>query len=323
MNFHFDRGLKLTDIDLAIDVRRRQPRGFVSHAHADHIAPHETAYCTPATAVMYRHRLGEHRKVAEMPFGKTLEWSDLRLTTLPSGHILGAAMLLAESDKLRLLYTGDFKLGHSATAERAAIPQVDILVMESTFGDPQYRWPDRTATLERFFRLVEDTLNDGLTPLVHAYVLGKAQEITRLLTQRGLCVYQHPLIYEISQLYEKCGCPLGDYRLYEGSCPPGAVVMAPPRSQKRAVALSGLGPVRTFFLTGWALNNSVPWRMKVDHALPLSDHADYTELLSMVEQANPRVIYCTHGPESFADRLIALGHDARVLGRDNQLRLFG
>ena len=41
--FHWENGLKLTSIDLAIDFRRRQPRAFVSHAHSDHMARHEFA----------------------------------------------------------------------------------------------------------------------------------------------------------------------------------------------------------------------------------------------------------------------------------------
>ena len=45
-------------------------------------------------------------------------------------------MLLAEDGEQSLLYTGDFKLGESATAERAELPQADILVIESTYGNP-------------------------------------------------------------------------------------------------------------------------------------------------------------------------------------------
>jgi putative mRNA 3-end processing factor len=60
----------------------------------------------------------------------------------------------------------------------------------------------------------------------------------------------------------------------------------------------------------------------VDHALPLSDHADYNELLEAIRRVAPRAIYCTHGPEGFADRLVELGYDARVLGRPVQRRLF-
>ena len=56
--FHYDRGLKLTNADLAIDFRRRQPRAFVSHAHTDHMARHEYALCTPATSALYQFRYG-------------------------------------------------------------------------------------------------------------------------------------------------------------------------------------------------------------------------------------------------------------------------
>ena len=49
--------------------------------------------------------------------------------------------------------------------------------------------------------------------------------------------------------------------------------------------------------------------------MPLSDHADYDELFEAVARVEPRVVYCTHGPESFVDRLRDAGYDARPLGR--------
>ena len=70
--FHFDGGLKITSIDLAVDVRRRQPRGFISHAHTDHMGRHELAYCTPATAALYQKRYGA-RPTRLMPFGEPLD----------------------------------------------------------------------------------------------------------------------------------------------------------------------------------------------------------------------------------------------------------
>jgi putative mRNA 3-end processing factor len=60
----------------------------------------------------------------------------------------------------------------------------------------------------------------------------------------------------------------------------------------------------------------------VDYAIPLSDHADYDELLEAVARVQPDVIYCTHGPASFADQLQQLGHNAHVLGKATQRRLF-
>lgn len=83
--FHFDNGLFLTRAQLAVDVRRRQPRAFVSHAHTDHIARHELALATPATGQLYRHRLGQRYRVQEMRYGEPLEFGGLRLTALPAG----------------------------------------------------------------------------------------------------------------------------------------------------------------------------------------------------------------------------------------------
>ena len=120
--FHYDGGLKITSIDLAVDFRRRQPRGFISHAHTDHMGRHELAYCTPATSALYQHRYGM-RPTRPMPFGEALSWGNLTLTTHPAGHVFGSAMLAIRGAGGTILYTGDFKLRPSATAEAAAPPQ--------------------------------------------------------------------------------------------------------------------------------------------------------------------------------------------------------
>ncbi len=52
-------------------------------------------------------------------------------------------------------------------------------------------------------------LDSGATPVVEAYVLGKSQEVTRLLTGAGIPVLQHPKIYDVSQVYRACGVELG------------------------------------------------------------------------------------------------------------------
>src|SRR4029079_7015360 len=84
--FHYDSGLFLTAAQLGVDVRRRQPRCFVSHAHTDHIARHELALATAATAALYRHRLGPRHRVLEMPYRQPVEFGGMQLTALPAGH---------------------------------------------------------------------------------------------------------------------------------------------------------------------------------------------------------------------------------------------
>ena len=240
--FHWENGLFLTRPRLGLDVRRRQPHGFVSHAHADHIAPHELAYCTAATARLYRLRMGERRASVDLEYRQPREFGDVRLTAYPAGHCLGSAMLLVETCDRSLLYTGDFKLGESATAVAAELPHADVLIMESTFGKPRYRLPPRSETIERLLAIVTEALSDGRTPVIHAYPLGKSQEVTRLLTRAGVPVLQHPAIFAISQAYIECGVELGDVRPFHYALVPGRAVITLPQARETTVSAASCGP---------------------------------------------------------------------------------
>jgi Cft2 family RNA processing exonuclease len=227
-------------------------------------------------------------------------------------------MLKAEDGERSLLYTGDFKLGQSATAEAAELAHAEILVIESTYGHPDYKFPPRETVIEQLCELVQATLNSGATPVVEAYALGKAQEVTRILTQAGFAVLQHRQIQPISAIYESFGVVLGHRGIIPQRPEPGHVLVVPPRIGRS----NGWEREVRIAVTGWAIDSRAKYRLGVDHAIPLSDHADYGELIEAVERVAPRRIYCTHGPESFVDRLRDLGLDAHVLGRPSQGRLF-
>ena len=310
--FHYDRGLKLTKADLAVDCPRRQPRAFISHAHFDHMARHVYALCTPETAQLYQLRLGT-RPVLEMPYRRPIDWGGLRLTTFPAGHCLGSAMLLADDGATRLLYTGDFRLGPSMTAEQADFPQADILVIESTYGDPRHRFQPRDQALEQLVGLVRTAFDRGLPPVIQAYTLGKAQEVTAVLQAATIPVLQHPEVYRVSEVYQRCGVKFGDCRPYLGRVEPGHAIVVPPRFHRPA-PLPGLGDHLGIAVTGWATDTQTFRRYGVEHAVVLSDHADYDELLSAVDRAGAREVYCTHGPPEFVDRLRSAGFNAFRLG---------
>ncbi|MEM8865755.1 MAG: MBL fold metallo-hydrolase [Planctomycetota bacterium] len=239
--FHYENGLMLTRPRLAVDFQRRQPRGFVSHAHADHMARHEWTLATPETAALYRFRLGRQGspllRVRELPYHQPFEFSGVQLTTLPAGHCLGSAMLLAEQEGEQLLYTGDFKLGESLTATPADPPRADLLVMESTFGRPEYRLPPRQEVIAQLIDLVRQCFDEGHTPVIHAYAMGKSQEVTKILTTHGIPVLQHREVFAISRVYEECGMQLStddaDCCEYAGRPLAGHAVVTLPKSMKR------------------------------------------------------------------------------------------
>ena len=66
-------------------------------------------------------------------------------------------------------------------------------------------------------------------------------------------------------------------------------------------------------MTGWAIDPAWRWRLGVDYAVPLSDHADFDELIECIERVQPGIIYCTHGPAEFVDLLRERGHNAYPL----------
>jgi Cft2 family RNA processing exonuclease len=207
------------------------------------------------------------------------------------------------------------------TAEPAELPQAEILIMESTFGRPHYRLPPRREVIQQLLELVDWALNTGKTPVIHAYPLGKSQEVTKILTVHGVSVMQHPAVYAISCIYRKCGVDLGDFSLFEGKPLTGHAVVTLPRSS-REFRLPGLGRTVSIAVTGWATDKNAKYRLGVDHALPLSDHADFDQLIETVRRVAPREVYCTHGPAEFVDHLRDLGFNANPLNPPRQRRLF-
>src|SRR5208282_5061492 len=139
----------------------------------------------------------------------------------------------------------------------------------------------------------------------------------RLLTDEGIPVLQHRNIYEVSRTYEALGCRLGTFERFRGMAEPGWAVIVPP-----GTPLTNLPRQVRFALTGWAMDRGAKYRLGVDHAITLSDHADYDALIKALDRVAPQSVYCTHGPESFVDRLLDLGYNAFVLGKPRQGRLF-
>src|SRR5207244_660079 len=90
-------------------------------------------------------RLGGQRLEHILKFGETRDFAgptaDYSLTLLPAGHIFGSAMSLITSGGESLLYTGDFKLRHGLSAGPCEPRHADVLIMESTYGRAQYRFP--------------------------------------------------------------------------------------------------------------------------------------------------------------------------------------
>ena len=331
-----EQSLYVADLELWIDSMRPRSRCYVSHGHADHAREHETIVSTPANAAICRVRFAKRALRASKrpdraaprceweihPFNAPWREGDHELTLFSAGHVLGSAQLLIEGAAGRFVYTGDFKLGRSYTCEPAEVKRCDVLLMECTYGRPEYVFPPRDEVEERLVAFAVDALDAGCVPVLYAYSLGKAQEAMAILGKAGVPLAAHDAIVEIARVYEQQGVRMPPCERYDAETFDGArALLWPPSGKELPRTLRGR-PVRTAVLTGWSVGKGAAYRYGVDACIPLSDHADYASLLRYIELAQPSRVVLNHGWKDFMWRLKSMGIDATYLEPNEQLALF-
>jgi DNA ligase-1 len=316
-------GLYLPEADLWLDPHRSKRLAVITHAHADHVASHETVICTPATAALLRARYSHKGAQVELDYNTPYLLGPYLLELLPAGHVLGSAMVhvTRASDGATLLYTGDFKLRTSPTAEPAAPKQADTLIMETTFGLPHYVFPLEETVREEVVAWCRSALEAGETPMLLGYSLGKAQEILALLAGADLPIAVHETVWRMCQVYESRGISFPPYEKFSPATGAGHVIILPPMVVKNPEFQALPNPVSAM-LSGWAMDARARYQTGSDLVLPLSDHADYPGLLELVRLVKPTLVLTTHGfAAEFAQDLRRRGQEAWMLQGTEQLEL--
>ena len=334
------KSLYVEAIDLWIDSMQTRDRCYVSHGHSDHAREHAVVLATPNTARICRARFARReqravqtslleavkppRRPAQFDEHRFNEpWSDgeHRLTLFSAGHVLGSSQILIEGEHGRFVYTGDFKLQESLTAEPPEVKQCDVVLMECTYGRPQYAFPPRDEVAGEMIAFARDALEAGAVPVFFAYSLGKAQEAIAVLGNAGLALTVHGAIDAMCSVYRECGVELPPYKRYDAHSfdAQSAVVWPPSGMLPKALRTKR---VSTAILTGWSLDRSALFRYGADRGFALSDHADYPALLRYIELAQPKKVLLNHGWRDFVYRLRAIGVNAEYLEEHAQLTLF-
>ncbi|HOP97575.1 MAG TPA: ATP-dependent DNA ligase [Verrucomicrobiota bacterium] len=327
MEFHRG-GVHLPELGLWLDASEPQTgpeRVFVSHAHSDHMEAHREVILSAPTARLMRARMEGERVERVLDFGNPAvfvhEEREFRITLLPAGHIFGSAMSLIEADGGSLLYTGDFKLRRGLSAEPCEPRRADVLVMETTYGRPEYVFPPTEQVLQSVIRFCREALDNDETAVLLGYTLGKSQELLCGLSDAGFPLMLHGAVHRLTQIYEEFGRCFPKYERYEAGSARGKVLLCPPNVANTAM-LRNLGTVRSAILTGWAVDPNCRYRYQCDAAFPLSDHADYNELIEFVRRVRPRKVWTLHGfAADFARTLRDLGVDAQALSEQEQFVL--
>lgn len=267
-----------------------------THIHSDHIrrirtsfrrvAVHIATELTHELLAAMGYRVPPDRRV-DASYHTPLGVDGAMVTLLPANHVPGAAQVLVERDDgLRVGYTGDFKLPGTEVMR-----DLDVLVVDATYGFPEWRRPWQSDMEYLLPDLVAEALTKGP---VHIYAYnGKVEEVVTLLRRMGV---DAPVIvdqrrYRMLRVMERFGVRVGEiYPL--GS----AAAMEAVRSDWY-IQFHGFGewrrrrqPGTRMLLTGWEF--SAPYRYvgPRDLVVSFSDHADFTQLVEYVSEARPRLL---------------------------------
>ena len=308
----YDNGIHITGPDLWLDSRDSQDLCIISHGHIDHLGRHSKIIATKPTALIYEQRMGE-TEVKVLEYGEKVDVNGAKVSMYPAGHILGSAQVLINADGKKILYSGDFKLRDSVTAEPIEIVSADYLVMEATYGSPKNLFPDKMAVLNDLYDAVCSSLQNGEVPIIIAYSLGKGQEVVKYLGDRNINMSVHSTIFRLIKIYEMFNVSFVNYtELVNLENCKGKVLVVPPYSSgaKDFVAIKNK---KVFLLSGWKNHDGVK-DMTVDHVFQVSDHADFNELLEYVRKVSPKKVFVTHGEPCFIKYLRQEGFDADFIG---------
>jgi len=268
---------------------------FQSHAHSDHFVSGEVIFATRATKFLSHLRKdGFYR---EVELGETFYIGELKARLYPAGHILGSAGIKLWLENGTLFYTGDTKWFRLRTAEKSRFPRADFLVIEATFGVPAFTFPSPREAEKKLIAFVEEALDRGKRPVLYVNQTGKAQEVMKILDVHGITVRPSREMIKVARVYSKFGVRFANIER------DGDVILRSYRSPKVENSLS-------------------PGELTVSGfgRLKLSNHADFWELIRIVEKVRPDKIFTVYGfAQEFAEILRGLGFSARAIGVNHDL----
>lgn len=304
---HKSGGYQISQSQIFIDPLQPVPCAIVTHAHGDHAVPgHEHLYCHPHTAALLEKRFTyPARRIIPCEYGEPFEIDGLRFSLHPAGHMLGSAQIRWTQQDRTIVFTGDFKTEPDATCAHFETVACDILITEVTFGSRVHSHPEPREALKIF-----DTLTDN-NILIGAYALGKAQRLNYLINlyHSDWRVMLHPSMVPYHKVYEQCGFPPGKWEPYRREAfrrDRKIACLVPPQALLNFHR--GFNYVKAF-ATGWKEKGD-----KFDVMLPISDHADWEDLLQTVKQSGAREIWLVHGEgEEMREELERLSYTVNIL----------
>ena len=316
---------------IILDPSKKENHGnsytFISHAHSDHIRgldSNRKGYLTCGTKDILVS--GNCNKSLEnyisLKYGDTVTFDGLEVSVYNSGHILGSAQYVIRNDISTIVYTGDLNCREMLTTSAADIIPCDILILETTYGNPFYVFPSLTSIYIEIINWAISEVQKERTPTFIVYSVGKAQELIKIFNElTSIPVVVSQSIARINEAYKKNGIKL---KYFNSISDEGNELLKQQCVQVISPSEKMLASNHSSFATatGWALKS----KNNGNTSFPLSGHADFDQLMNYVKLAKPKEVLTIHGFKDYFSRYISnkLGIRSRAIPiiEQNNLKMF-
>jgi putative mRNA 3-end processing factor len=294
-----DRGLYCPQGDFYVDPWRGVPRAVVTHAHSDHARLGSDYYLAAAEGEgIFRLRLGQEATFDFVEYGETRLINGVKVNLHPAGHMTGAAQVRLEYKGEVCVVSGDYKLEEDSTCQRFEPVRCHTFVTESTFGLPIYRWAPSNQVFEEINAWWRGNQEQGKASLLYGYTIGKAQRLLAGIDATNGPLFGHGAIINACEAYRTCGVKLPDVQrvmtVEKGFDWSRALIVAPP-SANGTPWMRRFGRVSTGMASGWMRVRGIRRRKVVDRGFVLSDHVDWSSMLTAIHDTGAETVWVTHG----------------------------
>jgi Cft2 family RNA processing exonuclease len=272
--------------------RLNQTPVLITHGHKDHSIAfkvnHISKYSTKETLDIVSSYGIEIQKWHPLTINNNISFDGFDIVPHNSGHVLGSCCFEVNTPQGTLLFTGDFNTENTKTMKPAKPILCDILIIESTFGSPNFVFPSKEWLAEEMKNWAKKILKTGKIPTFQTDSLGNAQEIICIFNEiTNIPVVTHWKVSKINKVYESHGHKLEyiDANSDEGKELISSKNMVYITPKQLKLDTSKFVPA---LVSGWAL-----WSRK--KAFPLSDHADFLHLMRFIEDCHPELVLTCHG----------------------------
>ncbi len=307
-------GIYCPQADVYIDPWRPVARALITHGHSDHARwGHQHYACTPLSAPILQKRLGQI-DITTYRYGETFTINGVEFSFHPAGHIPGSAQIRVAYKGEVWVVSGDYKLHSDGISTPFEPVRCHTFITESTFGLPVFRWPTQQEVADDLNNWWRHNQAQGITSVVAAYALGKAQRILSLLDPTIGSILVHGAVDEMNQSLE---IPLPAVTRVTADMAKeqinGAIVITPPAALGSSW-MKRFTPYATAMASGWMQMRGTRRRRAVDKGFVMSDHADWQELNAAIRATGAEQVLVTHGySDIYSQWLREQGLDAHPL----------